>query len=223
MRVVLLDPYRVAVAGTRVVLAPYRRRVTLLHLAAAMDDPTQVDVILYEPVRQTAAAQITLRDLVRGSGAPVAIYSWEDPNWAKFGSFAGHISKALPVEELVSVLEHLHQTGDVVPSRPVSPSSDALSVIKQAESRAHHLTPREAEVLSLITQGMTNAEICLRLNLSLNSVKTNIRHAYRKIGAQRRAQAVLWGIEHNLSNIEAPPAQPTADKPTTVATPPSLD
>ena len=49
-----------------------------------------------------------------------------------------------------------------------------------------------------ITQGLSNQEIAQRCYLSINSVKTYIRTAYRKIGAERRAQAVLWGIKHGF-------------------------
>jgi DNA-binding CsgD family transcriptional regulator len=60
------------------------------------------------------------------------------------------------------------------------------------------LTAREAEVLALITQGFSNQEIAERSYLSINSVKTYIRTAYRKIGVTRRAQAVVWGMKHGF-------------------------
>ena len=60
------------------------------------------------------------------------------------------------------------------------------------------LTEREAEVLALITQGLSNQEIAERSYLSINSVKTYIRTAYRKIGVTRRSQAVVWGMKHGF-------------------------
>ena len=54
------------------------------------------------------------------------------------------------------------------------------------------LTPREVEVLALITQGMSNQDIAERLYLSINSVKTYIRSAYAKIEVTSRSQAVAW-------------------------------
>ena len=44
------------------------------------------------------------------------------------------------------------------------------------------LTPREAEVVALITQGFDNVSIARETSLSINSVKTYIRAAYQKIG-----------------------------------------
>nr|WP_281385975.1 LuxR C-terminal-related transcriptional regulator [Nocardioides luti] len=60
------------------------------------------------------------------------------------------------------------------------------------------MTPREAEILGLITRGLTNTEIATALYLSINSVKTYIRSGYRKIGVSRRTQAVAWGMAHGL-------------------------
>jgi DNA-binding NarL/FixJ family response regulator len=60
------------------------------------------------------------------------------------------------------------------------------------------LSPREADVVSGICRGLSNAEIAEELFLSVNSVKTYIRTAYRKMGVGSRSQAVLWGFRHGL-------------------------
>jgi DNA-binding NarL/FixJ family response regulator len=60
------------------------------------------------------------------------------------------------------------------------------------------LTEREVQVLTLITQGLTNQEIARTLYLSPNSIKTYVRTAYRKIGAASRSQAVAWAIRHGF-------------------------
>ena len=60
------------------------------------------------------------------------------------------------------------------------------------------LTSREAEVLRLIAQGLSNQEIADRVFVSINSVKTYIRSAYRKIGVRSRTQAVAWCLQHDL-------------------------
>jgi DNA-binding CsgD family transcriptional regulator len=56
----------------------------------------------------------------------------------------------------------------------------------------HGLSPRECEVLRLIADGLTNEEIADQVCLSINTVKTYVRTAYRKIGVTSRAQAVRW-------------------------------
>lgn len=64
--------------------------------------------------------------------------------------------------------------------------------------RDHGLSRREAETLVLVCQGLTNSDIAARLGLTLNTVKSYLRTAYRKIGAARRPEAVRWGVENGL-------------------------
>ena len=61
------------------------------------------------------------------------------------------------------------------------------------------LTPREAEVLSLIAQGLSNREIADTLVVSEATVKTHINHVFSKIGARDRAQAVHYAYTHGLA------------------------
>ena len=60
------------------------------------------------------------------------------------------------------------------------------------------LSERESEILALITQGLSNQEIADRAYLSINTVKSYVRSAYRKINVDSRTQAVLWGIDHGF-------------------------
>lgn len=58
------------------------------------------------------------------------------------------------------------------------------------------------QVLVLITCGAPNLEIADELFLGVNTVKTYIRTAYRKIGAARRSHAVLWDYRNGLFDPE---------------------
>jgi len=60
------------------------------------------------------------------------------------------------------------------------------------------LSAREVQVLALIAEGLTNQEIADRVFVSINSVKTYIRSAYRKIGVNSRSQAAVWGLQHGI-------------------------
>lgn len=60
------------------------------------------------------------------------------------------------------------------------------------------LTDREMQILTLIAQGYSNLEIAGEIHLGINTIKTHIRSAYRKIRATNRSEAVAWGIRHGL-------------------------
>lgn len=66
-------------------------------------------------------------------------------------------------------------------------------------SRLGALGPREKDVLGLIAQGCTNAEIADRLALSVRTVERHITGLYGKIGARGRADATAWAIRNGLA------------------------
>lgn len=107
----------------------------------------------------------------------------------------GYLSKTLPARELVSALEVVH-AGEVVISSPPMRTRSALGL--DWPGRGEGLTDREAEILALITQGKSNAEIAALTFLSPNTVKSYIRTMYRKIAVTSRSQAVLWGVHHGF-------------------------
>ncbi len=67
------------------------------------------------------------------------------------------------------------------------------------------LTPREAEVLSLIATGMSNREIAEHLVISEGTVKSHINHLLAKIDARDRAQAVTFAYQRGLAPLQEQP------------------
>jgi NarL family two-component system response regulator LiaR len=200
-RIAIVNDYELVVAGLAAALAPYADQVAVVELEAGSPVVRDVDVVLYDPFGRAEGDVAELQKLVRDSGAKIAAFSWNvQPELVALTlarGAVGYLSKGLSIEELVRAIRAVH-AGDVV----VPPGVDAGDVLPATERTGHDacLSTREAEVLTLITQGYSNREIAERSYLSINSVKTYIRATYRKIGVTRRPQAVVWGLTHGFAN-----------------------
>jgi len=197
LRLAIVDDYAVVIAGIAAFLAA--EHIDVVEAGASMPVLTDVDIVLYDTFGQIDGEGVDLEDFVRDSGAKVVVYSWnlqpEMIRQAVARGARGYLSKVLTGPEIVAALERVMR-GEIV----ILPGDHETSAegVGDWPGRSAGLSPREAELLALITQGLTNQQIADRVYLSINSVKTYIRSAYRKIGVQRRSQAVLWGVSHGF-------------------------
>ena len=72
---------------------------------------------------------------------------------------------------------------------------------RHAEIFMPPLTVREADVLALMARGLSNPEIGQRLGVSLETVRTHVKHVYMKCNARDRAQAVIAAYESGLVQL----------------------
>lgn len=70
-----------------------------------------------------------------------------------------------------------------------------------AEAPAESLTAREAEVLTLLSEGLPNKQIALRLQISEHTVKFHIASIFAKLGAASRTEAVSIGARQGLITL----------------------
>lgn len=199
----LLNDFPVIVAGLRAILAPYSHRVRVAEIDVAGDADRNVDITLYDTFGATMLDQDELGRALRDPRAgKIVIYSWNMDralvDEALGRGCRGYVAKSASPSELVSVLERVAGGEIVAPegSRLDVTSSDASA--NDWPGKHAGLTLRESEVVSLVTQGYTNPEIAARCFITENSLKSYIRTAYRKMGVERRSQAVRWGIENGL-------------------------
>jgi len=200
--VALVNDYDVVLAGLARMLDHYRDRALIVEIDANEPVAEVVDVVLYDSFAQPESDRDEVATLVANPRSRrVVVYSWNlHPHLienARRQGARGYMSKTLSARELVAALEAVH-AGEVVISAP-PPRRSRSAVGLDWPGRTEGLTDRESEVLALITQGMSNAEIAELTFLSPNTVKSYIRTVYRKIGVGSRTQAVLWGVAHGFS------------------------
>ena len=77
-------------------------------------------------------------------------------------------------------------------------SQPATSPMKSTPTYPEGLTVREMEVLHLLAQGLTSAQIAERLVIGLVTVNAHVRSIYSKLGVTSRAAATRYALEHQL-------------------------
>jgi len=199
--VALVDDYDVVLAGVARMLERYRDRVLIAEIDATMSVSDAVDIVLYDSFAQPESDHQEIADLVANPRArKVVVYTWNfHPDLiesARRQGADGYLSKTLPARDLVAALEAVH-AGQMVISDPPPRARSAPGL--DWPGRGEGLTDREAEILALITQGKSNADVARLTFLSPNTVKSYIRTVYRKIEVGSRTQAVLWGVEHGFT------------------------
>lgn len=106
------------------------------------------------------------------------------------GGAAGYITKAARYDELVAAIREVHAGG-----RPIG---EAVARRLAARERGGPLTPRELEVLELLREGLTYAEIGERLGVAQRTARAHVVAVKEKLAAANNAQAVARGFERGL-------------------------
>ena len=140
----------------------------------------------------------------------VVVHSWDSAPHAVEASLrrgaSGYLDKRLDASALADALRRVGDGEQVVlvcDQQVTAPDVAALAEL-------HHLSVREGEILRLISQGLSNQEIAERAYLSINTVKSYIRSAYRRMGVESRSRAILWAIDRGFGNAPDPQPEATA-------------
>ena len=190
LRVAVVSRQEVVARGLTAMLADYPDRVTVVALASVYGKAKGIDVVLYDSHGLHRSEGADLDHLIQKTDAKVIIYSRDMRPDLRARALArgadGWVSMSKHAAELVETIERADEG-----KRP----EEQVDWIGQEAG----LSPREVEVLALVTQGMSNQEIADRLFLTINTLKSHIRQAYKKIGVASRAQAVAWCMQHGFA------------------------
>lgn len=106
---------------------------------------------------------------------------------------SGYLPKNTTRDELVSTIRSIHRDRETV---IVSIHADIL--IGTAEPAGVLLSTREREILMLVAQGLSNAQIAARLPITEGTVKRHLGKVFAKLGAQSRIDAVNKAVSMSL-------------------------
>jgi DNA-binding NarL/FixJ family response regulator len=115
---------------------------------------------------------------------------------------SGFLLKDVPPEELLFAIRAVYSGDSVVAPSTTRRLIDQFAALlpggQAAPDELADLTDREREVLTLVAQGLSNAEIAQRLFVSEATVKTHVGRVLAKLGLRDRVQAVVYAYEHGL-------------------------
>ena len=100
----------------------------------------------------------------------------------------GYLLKRTPPGELLRAIREVARGGSPMSGRIARRVVQAFHETPQA---TEPLTPREREVLDLLAEGRRYREISERLGISVETVRTHVRHIYEKLHVHSRTEAVM--------------------------------
>jgi DNA-binding NarL/FixJ family response regulator len=106
---------------------------------------------------------------------------------------AGVIDKEAPLDDLVRAIRIVADGGTYL-----DPTAAAALIAQRRRNQNRELTPREREVLRLLSDGNSNEQIGAILSISPQTVRTHVQKAMEKLGASTRVQAVATALRDSL-------------------------
>lgn len=193
IRIALVNDYMIVLEGLRSLLESSDPEIKIVELDLRKGPRKRVDVTLLD----TYGEADTFDERVRSLGADpengvIVVFSFSDrPEAVRRALHAGaqgFISKAVPRDMIIGGIKAAANGERVVLTQRSQHAQ--IDEMVRWPGRDIGLTERESELLALLSTGMTNRELGGHLYISENTVKTQLRHLYAKLGVRNRAQAV---------------------------------
>lgn len=120
---------------------------------------------------------------------------------------AGYVLKDVPTEELLLAVQTVHQGGTYFSSSVAktlfSEFGNTSSSRGASHNVSHALSPRETDVLALLSDGLCNKEIASELSISVRTVEAHRLKIKQKLGISNSAGLVRYALENGISSKTA--------------------
>jgi DNA-binding NarL/FixJ family response regulator len=108
----------------------------------------------------------------------------------------GYLLKRLEPEELLQAIRDVHTGGSPMSNSIARKVVASFQKANVAGENPNLLSSREQEVLDCLAQGLAYKQIGDQLNISINTIRTHLRHIYEKLHVQSRTEAVAKYLRH---------------------------
>jgi DNA-binding NarL/FixJ family response regulator len=192
IRVALVNDYLIVLEGLRALLRSSEPEFEVVEVDVRKGPRRRADVTLLDTYGELGSLSERVRSLgADSSNGAIVVFSFSDrPQAARRAMRAGaqgFISKAVPRQQIVDGIKAAARGDRVVLTQRTQHAQ--IDEVLQWPGREIGLTERESELLSLLPTGMTNRELGSHLYVSENTIKTQLRSLYTKLGVRNRAQA----------------------------------
>jgi NarL family two-component system response regulator LiaR len=131
----------------------------------------------------------------------IALTSFKDQEWVEKALQAGavgYLLKNVGADELADAIRAAHAGRPTLAPEATQALVQAARSASEGPKPGHDLTPREHEVLALLVEGLSNAEIAKRLHISHSTTATHVSSILSKLGVSSRAEAVALALRSKL-------------------------
>jgi DNA-binding NarL/FixJ family response regulator len=215
VRVLIANDDPIVIEGLRSMLAPYRDDVVVV--GTAEGDPEMVmvpdidedaDVMLIDAfARRAAGIDAAVKVLAQDPPFVVAVFTDNDDLrlllQALRAGVRGYLLKSVSAGDLVDALKRLRAGETVItPDLATEAALLAARTVDMGGWPGAHLglTRREAELLTLLGEGLSPRQAADKMELSWQTVRTHTRNVYRKLGVTDRASAVAVAWREGLAH-----------------------
>jgi DNA-binding NarL/FixJ family response regulator len=114
------------------------------------------------------------------------------------GASAYVVKTTRPEDLLSAVRQTFEHSVFIAPHDFLGHTTGPVTSVPQPDPKLNELTRRELEILRLVAEGLTNAQLARMLWLSEQTVKFHLSNVYRKLGVANRTEASRWAQVHGV-------------------------